>query len=55
MKQFDKNIQNMEKDRNHQTRRKFIQQISLASALLLTGRITDLSAEEVYNLKARLS
>lgn len=44
----------MGKDINSQTRRKFIQQISLASALLLSGRITDLSAEEVYGLKAKV-
>ena len=44
----------MEKNINSQARRKFIQQISLASALLLTGRITDLSAEEVYGLKAKV-
>jgi len=44
----------MEKKINSQSRRRFIQQISLASALLLTGRITDLSAEEVYELKARV-
>ena len=54
MNHFDKIIQNMEKNINSQTRRKFIQQISLASALLLSGRITDLSAEEVYGLKAKV-
>ncbi|MFA6945721.1 MAG: metallophosphoesterase [Pedobacter sp.] len=43
----------MENKNNSQSRRKFIQQVSLASALLITGRITDLSAEEVYGLKAK--
>jgi len=38
----------MEKNISGQTRRRFIKQISFASALLLTGRITSLSAEEVY-------
>ena len=44
----------MEKNISRQSRRRFIQQISFASALLLTGRITDLSAEEVYDLKAKV-
>lgn len=44
----------MEKNISGQTRRRFIKQISFASALLLTGRITDLSAEEVYGLKAKV-
>lgn len=42
----------MENKVNSQSRRKFIQQVSLASALLLTGKITHLSGEEVYELKA---
>jgi len=44
----------MEKNISGQTRRRFIKQISFASALLLTGRITSLSAEEVYGLKAKV-
>ena len=44
----------MEKSIKRQTRRSFIQQISIASALLLSGRITDLSAAEVYDLKAKV-
>lgn len=44
----------MEEELNNQSRRKFIQQISLASALLLSGKITDLSAEDVYGLKANV-
>ncbi len=44
----------MDKKINDQSRRKFISQISLATALLLSGRITDLSAEEVYELKAKV-
>jgi 3',5'-cyclic AMP phosphodiesterase CpdA len=44
----------MEKNISRQSRRRFIQEISFASAILLTGRITDLSAEEVYDLKAKV-
>jgi 3',5'-cyclic AMP phosphodiesterase CpdA len=44
----------MEKNISRQTRRRFIQQISFASALFLTGRITDLSAEEVHGLRAKV-
>jgi predicted phosphodiesterase len=44
----------METNVKSESRRKFIQQISLASALLLGGRITDLSAQEVFGLKAKV-
>ena len=44
----------MEKNFKDQSRRLFIRQISLASALLLSGKITDLSAEEVYGLKSKV-
>ena len=44
----------MKENLKDQTRRKFIQQISLASALLLSGKITNLSAAEVYGLKAKV-
>ncbi len=44
----------MGKNIKSESRRKFIQQISIASALLIGGRITDLSAEEVLGLKAKV-
>lgn len=44
----------MQENVNNQSRRKFIHQISLASALLLSGKITDLSAEDVYGLKGKV-
>lgn len=44
----------MKENISNQSRRRFIHQISLASALLLSGKITDLSAEDVYSLKAKV-
>ena len=44
----------MEKNFKDQSRRLFIRQISLASALLLSGKITDVSADEVYGLKSKV-
>jgi len=44
----------MKEKLNNQSRRKFIHQISFASALLLSGKIADLSAEDVYSLKAKV-
>ena len=36
------------------SRRSFIRNVSLATAFLLSGKIADLSAEEVYNLKKKV-
>lgn len=44
----------MEQNKIHQSRRKFIQHVSFATALLLTGKITELSAGEVFDSKAKV-
>lgn len=44
----------MAKKINNYSRRKFIRDISFASVLLFTGKITDLSAEEVYDLRGKV-
>lgn len=44
----------MNKNLKESSRRLFIKQLSMASAMLLSGKITDLSAAEVYDLKSKV-
>jgi predicted phosphodiesterase len=43
----------MKHEKQQEARRKFIRQVSLASALLIGGKVLNLSAGELYDLKAK--